>query len=100
MLYIIFNVDQFHYTWVIDKFEIIIKVQQYLYSFSSFDFHIFFGIKSAPIFRHTVSPCPDHNDVNSDQETNIVDCKRDTEDQLCPWDHGNIGVHGTSFGAY
>ena len=27
MLYIIFNVDQFHYTWVIDKFEIIIKVQ-------------------------------------------------------------------------
>ena len=27
MLYIIFNVDQFHYTWVIDKFEIMIKVQ-------------------------------------------------------------------------
>ena len=25
---------------------------------------------------------------------------RDTEDQSCPWDHGNIGVHGTSFGAY
>ena len=27
MLYIIFNVDQFQYTWVIDKFGIIIKVQ-------------------------------------------------------------------------
>ena len=48
MLFIIFNVDQFHYTWVIDKFEIIIKVQQYLYSFSSFDFHIFLELNLLP----------------------------------------------------
>ena len=59
-----------------------------------------FGFKYAPIFRHTDSSCPNHNDDNSDQEANFVDCKRYTEDQSCPWEHGDIGVHETSFSAY
>ena len=65
MLCIIFNVDPFQNTWVIDKFGIIIKVQQYLDHVSPFVFYIYL-MKSyimGSIFKALSSWRPDDQSI-------------------------------------